>query len=399
MKGPLTLILLGSIIIAFSAGMAVGFFDEVQEAIGNIVAWVGGLSLGGIIAAFGIWNAAPDPIKRAIAKTLRIFPALPNILKRQAVKDEIEGSLNAAFKAFGKEGAGFIEHEVKVTWLTPGDRAKQLFFQSDKAYLKLDFSDDHERNLVEAALIFCKDGLLPSTRQFLPRPMMRAIDLTFIDEILEKRNATQSRIYFTQEVMPREIEATPETEQYLDKLALISQHGLFIRCLMPELKDYPGHVPARLARKAHVEQVEAFIQFLETTAKNRETMTKTGLTHVGQSIRTALVLVGIPYKLQSQGTRPYIKAIAMDSDKGCRTIYLLGYNEGIHYVGRIARQAKRLGIVESYSTDTYDAVVRNQLSKQEIARLHVPDGAGTRFLEMYPNSDEWPDLEDEALET
>ena len=50
------------------------------------------------------------------------------------------------------------------------------------------------------------------------------------------------------------------------------------------------------------------MKFLESTAKGRETRTKTTLIHVGAIVRAAIVLVGIPNKLRFEGNGPYIHA-------------------------------------------------------------------------------------------
>ena len=76
---------------------------------------------------------------------------------------------------------------------------------------------------------------------------MRAIDLMFVDEVIERRQAHMSRAYLIHEVIPREVERLPESDGYIDTLSLISQHGLFTRVFLPELRDYPGYVPARMA--------------------------------------------------------------------------------------------------------------------------------------------------------
>lgn len=398
MKGPLLVVMFGIIIVLLPIGMVTGVLPALVEAIRDAILLAITFIVGTGTVAYGIWIAAPNLLKRLSATALRGVPNLPNSLKRRAVKNELEGEINAAFKDFGKDVEGLIGPEIKITWLSPGEDARERFFSSGKAYLKLDFSENQERNLVEAALVYSRDYLLEATRQFLPRPLMRAIDLTFIDELLLRRNAVRSRVYFNQEVLPRELSVAPETEQYMDRLALISQHGLFIRVLWPELRDYPGHVATRLRRRSHQEQADAFIDFLAKSAQDREALTQSGLVHIGETIRVGIVLVGSPYKLQSAGTRPYVRRVALNNERGCRTVYLIGYNKGVHYVTPIAKESQRRGIAESFSSGSYDALIRNALSRQAIARLTIPEGAGRAFLEKFPDTNEWPDLEDEILE-
>ena len=403
MRGPLFLVVLGVLVIIVAVLAAFGVLPDSYDAIADVavkvVLWVSGSLITFAVIAYGAWNVAPDPLKRLSASALQIVPNLPNGLKRRAVKNKLEGQLNSAFKSFGKKGDGFVGPEIEVRWLTPGDQAREEFFAGNKAYIRLNYSDNNDINLVRGALIFCRDTFLVSTRQYVSRPLMRALELTFIDEILENRKAVQSRAYFVHEVLPRLLDDAPETKTYMDQLELISQHGTFLRVLIPELNDYPGYVPARLGRQVHQSEIEGFINFLDRTSKGRERITDgAGLIYVHPSIRTGIVLVGIIDKLMREGTRPYVRRVAIDGDRGCRTVYLIGYNVGIDYVEPIAQECKTRGIVDNYKLDKYEVWVRGSRSKQIIARLSVPDGAGSAFLQEHPNTDEWPDLPEQAFE-
>jgi len=388
-------IILGVIILIVAIGMVVGFVPTVRETIRDtllhIIGWISGIS----ITLYGVWAAIPEPMKRLVARILRKIPNLPNVYKRTTIKYEIEGELNAALKDFSKEGIGLTEHEVCISWLTPNQEARESFFREGKAYIKLDFSEKKEKLLVDAAVIYCGGGLLPAMRQYVEQPLMRTIDLMFIDELLERRKAISSRAYFTQEVLPNEIKVIPEIKQYMERLALISQHGLFLHILLPELRDYPGHVPPRLALQKHMEQIIAFVEFLDRTAKDRENKTETGLLHVGEIVRIGIVLVGMQAKLQLQGTKPYVRRTAMDGDNGAHVVYLIGYNLGLDYIPKIAKEAMKRKIADSYEIRKYDALIRGKITKQAIARLTLPDMAGKLFLKEYPDMEAWPDLEDE----
>lgn len=393
---PIVLLSIGIIIFLISVGMALGLVPALTESIRDVLLESFGSVSGIVLTLYGIWKAAPDVVKRLLAKGLRKIPNLPIYYKRRTVKFELESEINAALKEFGKEGAGFVEHEVVVNWLTPEEKARRLFFRGGKAYLKLDFAEDKERNLVEAVLMYCSECLLPEVRQYIARPLMRAIDLTFTDELLDRRNAVRGRAYFTQEVIPRETEITPEVNKYLDTLELLSQHGLFIRILLPEIRDYPGRTHRRVARRSHLEQIESFIEFLRITAEDRTSKTKRVWLHIGETIRIGVTLVGITSRLQFEGTRPYVRRIAINNADGARTVYLIGYNLGVSYAPIIANESKERGIVDKYEIHSYDALIGGELRKQVLARLSIPEGAGQRFLELFPNKEEWPDLEIET---
>ena len=221
--------LLASLLIAFGLGAFQDFVDEIQAT----ATWISG---GGVVLtlwAVALWKSAPDFVKQLIAKLIRLAPDVPNRLKRRAIKNEIESSLNRAFKQFNREGAGFVDHEIRISWLNPGDDAREVFFRSDRAYLKLDYSRSVETNIVEAALIFCGRGLLLETRQYVSRPLMKAIDLQFVNEVLQRHRAAVSRAYFVHEVIQRETDGNEETQRFLrSSKSLVNMGCLPVYCCL-----------------------------------------------------------------------------------------------------------------------------------------------------------------------
>jgi hypothetical protein len=137
----------------------------------------------------------------------------------------------------------------------------------------------------------------------------------------------------------------------------------------------------------------------ERTVRSRETRTKTALIHVGAVVRAAIVLVGIPDKLRFEGTRPYIRRAAIHSDRGARTVYLLGYNEGLRFVRDIADEAKARGLVSSFEIEDYNATVVTEMSRHRLARMTMIPGSGTKFLAEHRDLKEWPDLDVDVLDT
>ena len=378
----LTILLLAvSFVLLLGAWLILGLVRGVNVSPQQIAGTAIGLPTGLYSVILIALRLFPNPIKVLTASILRLIPFLTNYWKRRAVKDELEGNLNAALREFSEEGAGFINHEVKVEWLTPDTDARESFFRSDTAFLRLNFSENNDRNLVEAALMFCSEGLLHYTRQYVRPALMRAIDLVFVDEVLERRQAAGSRTYLIHHVLPREIKRMPETSEYMSRLGLISQYGFFTRILLSELRDYTGYVPSiRMELERHYIHVERFLGFLHNVISSREDHTETSLTHVGGIVNTAIVLVGKHGKPRSEGTSPYIEAAAIHNSDGARTVYLWGYEDGVNFVRDIARDAKEQGLVRTFDIDDYSGVVGDSASKFRIARMTMNAGAVGEFL-------------------
>ena len=187
-----------------------------------------------------------------------------------------------------------------------------------------------------------------------------------------------------------------ETQRFVERLQIVSQHGLFTRVLLPELRDYPALALEVWPDARHAKEIESYLDFVEATVKSREEGTKTALVHVGQAIRTAIVLVGMPSKLQFEGTRPYVRRVAMNEQEGAHTVYLLGYNQGLGYIEAIAKEASLRGLVSGYEMELYDAAVRDRVERHKIARLDMRSGEGSRFVVEHPMSSDWPDIQDDV---
>ena len=175
----------------------------------------------------------PNAMQLMVAWIGRTIPLSPGLKKKITLKNEIEGRLNGALAEFGREGAGFTDHRVVIEWVGASEE-RLAFFSDGNAIVKLDYSQEQSHTLVDAALLFCRGGLLPHTRQFVNRSLMRAIDIVFIDEILVKR-FPHARTYLLHDVVPHEEGEEPQMRSYLDRLWSLSRYGWFTRIFLAEL--------------------------------------------------------------------------------------------------------------------------------------------------------------------
>ena len=396
-KVPLFLLVAGLVSATFLLAHYFGAFKGITEEISAAVTWISGSAITIVFWSLAFWKLMPNGAKKLIARLIRFVPNVPNILKRRAIESELEGAINGALTQFNREGAGFIDHEISISWLNPDDNVRRLFFESDKVFIKLDYTRSPGINLVESILLYCRRSLLPHTQEYVNRPLMRAINLQFVDEILQRQGTSESRAYFMHEVLERETNDSQETLKFFDKLQLLGQHGLFTRIYLPELQEYPTVALRSWPRRRHQQSLLGLLDFLETTVRNRESGTKGALQHIHEGVRIAVVLVGIPNKLLFEGIRPYVRRVAINEQQGARTVYLLGYNEGTNYVEPIAREAQRRGLVENYAIELYDALVRDKVQRHKLARLTMCLGEGSHFLTEHSDTSEWPELEDDNL--
>ena len=343
--------------------------------------------LGAIVLVLAKW-LFPSPLQLFLGFVGRALPLTSTFKKKFTLKNELEGNLNTALEEFGREGAGFTSHKVKVEWVGKSEE-RHAFFNDDTAVLKLDYSQDKNQNLVDAALLFCRRGLLPNVRQFVNMPLMRAIDIVFIDEILVKR-FTQARSYLLHDVVPQEGHEVPQMQSYLDPLWALSRHGWFTRIFLAELRDYDTYTFPGIEPKKHQGYIGRFLNFLTDVRDSRDqySESETGLIHVEAVIRTGIVLVGMRGKPRVEGIKPYLDAVAIKGADGARTVYVLGYGEGRHYVRDVARAAQDQNIVTDFSIEDYQALDRREVREvpYRIARLVMDPNGAVGFVKKLRDS-------------
>ncbi len=105
----------------------------------------------------GIWKLKqmlfPEAAKLFVAYLLRLIGKLPLNLKRTVVRNEVEGNLTRAIKEFSYGGSAVTPYPPKVIWTSDIDISPDSFFRDGKIIVKLDYSDNPHRNVVECALL------------------------------------------------------------------------------------------------------------------------------------------------------------------------------------------------------------------------------------------------------
>ena len=110
-----------------------------------------------VVVLIALWKLVksvfPEQAKLFIAALLRKSGYLPLELKRVVVRNEVEGNLNKAVGEFGCEGSRLLPHPASLTWVSPGDISPDSFFRDGRIIIRLDYSENPHRNIVEAALL------------------------------------------------------------------------------------------------------------------------------------------------------------------------------------------------------------------------------------------------------
>lgn len=347
-----------------------------------------------VVVLIALWKLVksvfPEGAKLFVASLLRKIGYLPLELKRVVVRNEVEGNLNRAVREFGREGSRLLPHQASLVWVSPGEISPDSFFRDGRIIIKLDYSENPHRNIVESALLYCRAGLVPETRWYLWSKLRRAMDLVFVQAVLERNDLREGLLYFKQDVLERELSSDPDVQKEYNTLHELDEYGYFTRILLPELRDYAGRVHTADTRTQHQQWITNFIDFLMEMTREHPPGTKWALDHIRTRFRASMIIVGDPYKLALKGQRLYLKTIATCAINGARTIFLIGTSNAIP---DIAKNAMKLKIVDASECGSYHVSRYDRPQRFWCARLEVSAQTAASALSRVPGIKDWPDVE------
>lgn len=361
---------------------------QIQSAGAQIV--VGKVAIP-VVVLIVLWKLVksifPEGAKLFVASLLRKIGYLPLELKRVVVRNEIEGNINRAVREFGCEGSRLLPHPASLVWVSPGELSPDSFFRDGRIIIRLDYSENPHRNIVEGALLYCRAGLVPETRRYLWSEFRQALDLVFVHAVLERNDLREGLLYFVQEVIGGELETKASVKTEYNTLQELDEWGYFTRILLPELRDYAGRVHSADTRTQHRQWIANFLGFLMQITREQ---TERALDHIQKRFRVSIIIVGKSWKLAFEGQRPYLKRIAKCAASGARTVFLVGPSSTIP---DIAKNARRLGIADSSECESYYASLRTKIRKVWCARLEISEQTAASAMERIPGIEDWPEFE------
>lgn len=336
-------ITLVGIIIAAAAYFLFSWLLKTLATIGSIA-----------LAVFLYYLAFPRNAQIIFGHLLRLVDWVGSGIRESIVKNRVEGYSNKTVEDFNKESGGSTPYPLKIKWV-PKNLTPESFLKNGKVVVKLNYKEPDYKNIVDAALLYCRSGLIPDTREYIRRPLLRAFDLETVDVLLKRNKLGLGRIYFRNEILSEQFNKSPAAESWFTILEDLEDRGYFSRILLLELTRYPGKAGYKAGRRPHHQEIEEFVTFLQRIA-NVSPSEEVQLDFVKERLQVGVIIVGKPKKLQYQGYEPYLHQVKLCRDREAEVVYLVGISSEIP---SIARTAERDGFARIVSLRRFRATWRD----------------------------------------
>ena len=203
----------------------------------------------------------------------------------------IQGNINQFREVVNNESPDLIP-EAEVEWVS--DVSRDSFFDNykGKVIISMNPSKDNDINLAKATLIQVSKGVIPESRLYVGTKMNTSIDLSLVKKLLLKQGQKNAYSYFLNEITVPELE-DKDVVDYLSKIEIMDNAGLFTRLFLRELKELPVIRGLSLQNIPEIRSdVRGFFDYAEIVA-SRKPREHIPLQFLGTYIKTAIIYVAI----------------------------------------------------------------------------------------------------------
>ncbi|BBE16290.1 SSU ribosomal protein S1p [Aquipluma nitroreducens] len=308
------------------------FYQDAKNALANL-----GLPLVGIVLII-IALFFTDKIKIWVGWIQYAGAYVFHSLKKASIKNRLEGSCSRALRLIGKELPDFEIPDLSIEWVRGKNFDTKL--KEGKAIVKLKFSNDQTRNVVNATSVYVRDAFLKHAKPYFSESLRKSIDFSITRKILLHINKNQRNVisYFIDEY-------AKDIETFKDKCTQIEEidnAGFLTRILIRELDYYGNKLTGTIPNIENFNEADSFLSYLYEIAR-READDNTQLQFVDKTLKVGVLLVAKKETYLTHGLEAYLRRIRLGLARGIKTFYLLAREDRVEILEDIAKELLTTG--------------------------------------------------------
>ena len=274
-----------------------------------------------------------------VEKWASIFARFFSFISLKAEKFGIAGEIQADIGNFSKIVRSTTDEEilpygdVKIKWVDSTTR--ESFVKDGKIIIRMNQHQNQAKNFLYATLEWVNRGLIPQSRNFIDKTVLRAVDLFFISNFLTTIGKHDVKQLFLDEIYEEEVKQGSLLEKYCIAFNNLERAGSFSGIILPEFSLFGKKIPNALPSKDTKIDSIGFIKMLLSLSKRRRGE-DVSPTYIGKYIKCSIVLVAREETYLNRGLDPYLGYINRCIGKGVCSIYVCAIgNPNVQIVQRI----------------------------------------------------------------
>ena len=294
--------------------------------------------------------------------------------EKRYISDDVRSRINLARRKLS-HGAQDPPKAVSVDWVDekPGTTYD---IGEGEFVVKLQSSDEQEKNIVDLAIAIIKRTTLPGVRIVMGQPLRVAVTLNLVQSVLRMiKNKAAVEWFFENRLSPIR-QSSEELRREFERIEDLDERGLFTRILLVELEEFGEVILGRTPRPYMVGEVQGLVDFLHRVATKRPGE-DIPLEYRRAYIKISVILVAKTERILNKGIEPYVKAMTYRANRDFNTVYVLAYDKEVlsekdflsyeEFRGLISQLDKELDLFPVHKDFSVDYSCIDQQGKQRKA--------------------------------
>ncbi|NVM19858.1 MAG: hypothetical protein HWN80_19300 [Candidatus Lokiarchaeota archaeon] len=297
----------------------------------------------------------PEKVEKWSSMLAHAFSFLGKNVEKQYISKDIQFRINSFGKEINKECDDLVPYKTEIKFINPsGFKKESCQHVKEKVIIFMKDRHNQDENFIIAAMVSTEKTLIPNSRIYVDKNLMKSVDLQFVKNLIVSKNESKLNSYVDKYFSP-EIKKKKVLNENVQILERMTERGIFTRILLQELKSYGMNFYPKSTNQMITKETKAFFVSLKDLAykKHQEDVK---LQFNGSHIKVSFILIGITskvFKPRGINTNPYKQRAFLCEEDGIKTIYILAWG-----VNTIA--AKMLTEELALMPDRFEKVSQNE---------------------------------------
>jgi hypothetical protein len=267
--------------------------------------------------------------------------------EKTAVARDIQADINSFVKDTNSQAKdAILPYGIKVNWVSKTTR--EAFIRKGKVIVKMQHHSNSARNFLYATIEWTKKAVLPASRQFLDKTVLRAIDFACVNKVLTEKKRHDVRQLFVDEIYEPEAKKGSLLEKYCEVFNKLDGRGVFTGVVLPEFISLGKRLGATMPNEKIRFETIGFMSMLEKLSRKKHGE-DVYPSYVSENMKCSIVLIARQETYFLYGLSPYLGYINKCCAQGTHSIYVCGIgSDNISIIKRIKdsyESSKKMTIV------------------------------------------------------
>lgn len=225
-----------------------------------------------------------------IASSYKLGRKVSFWFEKNAVEKRLEVTIGSASKKVNKEtGIDVLPHGVDIKWDEPHRR--DAFIKRGKMVVCLEPSENEERNLARATMLYVQEDLIAPSQRFINTTVMKSLCFAVTRKMLMLDRRLHALKCLNTEFIEPEIEKTPQIREYVSGMDAMDKQGFLTRILLRQFSQLDARLSPALTDPQARKETKAVTRLLINFVGRKEEEKLIALDFKGSIFRIHIVPV------------------------------------------------------------------------------------------------------------